>query len=53
MKQLIEKQNAEFSQLPTKCVKLKTINEMLVDRNVEIVCKDDMIKESLRLKGIE
>ena len=53
LKQLIEKLNNDISQLNKKCVKLETVNEMLVNRNVEIMCKDEMIKENLRLKGIK
>ena len=53
LKQLIEKQNDEISQLHKKVVKLQIVNEMLVDTNVEILGKNEMIEKAFRLRGIK
>ena len=53
IKQLIKKQNDEISQLHKKVVKLQIVNEMLVDANVEILCKNEMIEKAFRLRGIK
>ena len=53
IKQLIEKQNDEISQLHNKVVKLQIVNGMLVDTNVEILGKHEMIEKTFRSKGIK
>ena len=53
LEELIEKQNDEISQLHNKVVKLQTVNEMLVDTNVEILCKNEMIEKAFRFRGIK
>ena len=53
LKQIIENQNDEISQLKNKAVKLQTANEMLVDTNIEVLVKDEMIKKHSRLRDIK
>ena len=53
LKQLIEKQNDEISQLHNKVVKLQMEKEMVVDTNVDILSKIEMISKEFRLRGIE
>ena len=52
LKQLIVKQNDEITQLHNKVIKLKTVNEMLVDTNIEILVKNEMIEKESRLGSI-
>ena len=52
LKQLIKKQNDEISQLHNKVVKLQMEKEMLVDTNVEILSKNEMIEKAFRVRGI-
>ena len=53
LEQLIEKQSDEISQLENKVVKLKTANDMLVDANIEMAVKTDMIENVPRLGSIK
>ena len=53
LEQLIEKQNDEISQQDNKVVRLKTANDMLVDANIEIAVKTDMIENVPRLGSIK
>ena len=53
LKQLIEKQNDEISQLHNKVVKLQMEKEMVVDTNVDILSKIEMISKEFRLRGIK
>ena len=53
LEQLIEKQSDEISQLENKVVKLKTANDMLVDANIEMAVKTDMIENEPRLGSIK
>ena len=53
LKQIVEKQNDEISQLHNKVVKLETVNEMLVDTNIEILVKKEMIENDSGLTGIK
>ena len=53
LKQLIEKQNDEISQLHNKVVKLQMEKELVVDTNVEILSKIEMIATEFRLRGVE
>ena len=43
----------EISKLHNKIVNLKTVNEMLVDTNIEISVKNEMIEKVSSLKGIK
>ena len=53
LEQLIEKQNDEISQQDNKVVRLKTANDMLVDANIEMAVKTDMIENVPRLGSIK
>ena len=53
LKQIVEKQNDQISQLHNKVVKLETVNEMLVDTNIEILGKNQMVEKAFRVKGIK
>ena len=53
LKQLIEKQNEEISQLHNKVVKLQMGKEMVVDTNVDILTKIEVIANEFRLRGVE
>ena len=53
LKQLIEKQNDEISQLHNKVVKLEMEKEMVVDTNNDILSKIEMIAKEFRLRGVE
>ena len=53
LKQLIEKQNAELSQLHNKVVKLQMEEEMVVETNVDILSKIEMISKEFRLRGVK
>ena len=53
LKQLIEKQNDEILQLRNKVVKLQMEKEMVVDTNVDILSKIEMISKEFRLRGIK
>ena len=53
LKQLVEKQNDEISQLHNKAVKLETANEMLRDTNIELLVKKEMIENDSGLTGIK
>ena len=53
LKQLIEKQNDGISQLHNKNTKLKMENKMLIDTNVEILGRNEMIEKEFRLRGIK
>ena len=52
LKQLIGKQNDEISQLHNKVVQLQMEKEMVVDTNVEVLSKIEMIAKEFRLRGI-
>ena len=53
LKQLIKKQNDKISQLHNKVVKLQMEKEMVVDTNVEILSKVEMIAKEFRLRGVK
>ena len=53
LKQVIKKQNDEISQLHNKVVKLQMEKQMLVDTNVEILSKNEMIEKEFRMRGIK
>ena len=53
LKELFEKQSGEISQLHNKVVKLQMEKEMVVDTNVEILSKVEMIAKEFRLRGVE
>ena len=53
LKQLVEKQNDEISHLHNKVIKLQMEKEMVVDTNVEILSKIEMIEKEFTLKGVE
>ena len=53
LKQLIENQNDEISQLHNKIDILQMEKEMVIDTNVEILNKIEMIAEEFRLRGVE
>ena len=53
LKQLIEKQNDEISQLHNKVVKLQLEKEVVVDTNVDVLSKIEMIAKEFRLRGIK
>ena len=52
LKQFIEKQNDEISQLHNKVVKLQMEEEMVVETNVDILSKIEMISKEFRLRGV-
>ena len=53
LKQFIEKRNDEISQLHNKIVKLQMEKEMVVETNVDILSKIEMISKEFRLRGIK
>ena len=53
LKQFIQKQNDEISQLHNKVVKLQMEKEMVVDTNVDILGKIEMISKEFRLRGVK
>ena len=53
LKQLVEKQNGEISQLHNKVVKLQMELSMLTDTNVEILGKYEMIEKEFILRDIK
>ena len=53
LKQLIEKQNGENSQLNKNVVKLRMEISMLTDTNVEILGKHEIIENEFRSRGIK
>ena len=53
LKQLIEKQNDQISQLHNKNIELQMENQMLVDTNVEILGKNEMTEKEFRLRGLK
>ena len=53
LKQFIEKQNGENSQLNKSVVKLRMEISMLTDTNVEILGKHEIIENEFRSRGIK
>ena len=53
LKQFIERQNDEISQLHNKVVKLQMEKESVNDSHNEILCKIEMIAKEFRLNGIK
>ena len=53
LKQLIEQQKEEISQLHKKVGKFQMEKEMVVDTNVEMLSRIDMIAKEFRLRGVE
>ena len=51
--ELIEKQNDEISQMHNKVVKLQMEKEMVIDTNVDILGKIEMIANEFRMRGVE
>ena len=52
-KQLIKKQCCESAELQNKVDKLQMKKEMLLEKNVNLSCKTEMIEKEFRLRGIK
>ena len=53
LKQLIEKQNDQISQMHNKVAKLQMEISMLTKTNIDILSKHEMIEKEFRLRGIK
>ena len=53
LKQLIEKQNDQISQLHNKVDKMQMEIAMLTETNVDILGKNEMIEKEFRMRGIK
>ena len=53
LKQLIEKQNGQISQLHNKVDRMQMEITMLTETNVDILSKNEMIEKEFRMRGIK
>ena len=53
LKQLLEKQNDQISQLHNKVDKMQMEIAMLTETNVDILGKNEMIEKEFRMRGIK
>ena len=53
LKQLIEKQNDQISQLHNKVDRMQMEIAMLTETNVDILGKNEMIEKEFRMRGIK